>query len=235
VVAFPGRRAAGSLLVDGLGRPSYCIPLNCYKKSTFRVLKADLCELLSARSNTIRVCSNIAGGVLRLRRKSARKRGFFHLIAGAFFCPAMPRKRTAQTGLEDRVLDREAAGWPGLDGAERRKPRTNDVRSTNHTTPMVRALPGFRSCVAPTPATPPLRRGADLHSRAEGTLHGAFSRHGRAKEDRGRGDRLKSMSLHTARVVQRKNAREHARQESRSRQKLRLRRIRPPAMMLQSP
>jgi hypothetical protein len=29
-VAFPGRRAAGCLFVDGLGRPSYCIPRKCY-------------------------------------------------------------------------------------------------------------------------------------------------------------------------------------------------------------
>jgi tetratricopeptide (TPR) repeat protein len=31
MAAFQGRRAAGSLLVDGLGRPSYCIPLKCYQ------------------------------------------------------------------------------------------------------------------------------------------------------------------------------------------------------------
>jgi hypothetical protein len=30
MVAFQGRRAAGKLPVDGLGRPSYCIPRECY-------------------------------------------------------------------------------------------------------------------------------------------------------------------------------------------------------------
>jgi hypothetical protein len=33
MVAFQGRRVAGSPLVDGLERPSYCIPLKCYKSS----------------------------------------------------------------------------------------------------------------------------------------------------------------------------------------------------------